>query len=158
MRTNFDFSPFFRSSVGFDRVFDLLENASKLEPSDGWPPYDIIRTGEDSYRIPMAVAGFAEDELTLTYQPNLLVVAGARDDDDHGNFLYHGIADSKFERRFELADFVEVAEARLENGVLTIDLRRELPEEMKPRRIGITMGTQAQPTVKAGQIEHKQVT
>ncbi|HVW93070.1 MAG TPA: Hsp20 family protein [Devosia sp.] len=152
MRTSFDFSPFFRSSVGFDRVFDLLEQAS--DSFDSWPPYDIVRTGEDSYRIAMAVAGFAQDELTLNYQPNLLVVSGAKPEDGKTDYLYRGIAGGKFERRFELADFVEVVGATLDNGVLNIELKRELPEAMKPRKIAISADTapQAQPK----QIEQKQ--
>lgn len=137
MRTELDFSPFFRSSVGFDRIFDLLENAAS-DGVDSWPPYDIVRTGEDTYRIAMAVAGFSRNELTLSYQPNLLVVSGAKPQDDGANYLYRGIARGKFERRFELADFVEVAGAELDNGILTIELKRELPEAMKPRKIAIT--------------------
>jgi molecular chaperone IbpA len=145
MRTNTDLSPFFRSSVGFDRIFDLLENASRVQPIDNWPPYDIERVGSDAYRISMAVAGFAEDELSLTWKPNLLVVSGAKSGKDEADYLHRGIANRAFERRFELADFVEVENARLENGLLTIDLKRELPEEMKPRRIEIgSAGSQPQ--------------
>ena len=152
MRTSFDFTPFFRSSIGFDRLFDLLESGT-AEPFDTWPPYDIVRAGEDSYRISMAVAGFSQDELKLTYQPNLLIVSGLKAGEDKADYLYRGIAGGKFERRFELADFVEVADARLENGVLTIDLKRELPETMKPRKIAIATG--AVPAAEPTQIEHK---
>jgi len=137
MRTAFDFSPLYRSSIGFDRVFDLLENASRTTSADNWPPYDIARTGEDTYRITMAVAGFSQDELSIVYQPNMLVVSGERAAEDNGEYLHRGIAGRPFERRFELADHVKVAGAGLVSGLLTIDLRRELPEEMKPRRIEI---------------------
>ena len=109
MRTPYDFAPLFRSSVGFDRVFDLLENAARVQAVDNWPPYNIERTGEDQYRITMAVAGFAPDELDLTAQPNLLVVSGQkRADGDTQHYLHRGIATRSFQRRFELADHVKV--------------------------------------------------
>jgi molecular chaperone IbpA len=138
MRTAFDFSPLYRSSVGFDRVFDLLENASRTTTTiDNWPPYDIARTGEDDYRITMAVAGFSQDELSMTQEQNMLLVTGAKKDEDRAEYLHRGIAGRAFERRFQLADHVKVTGAGLENGLLTIDLKREIPEEMKPRRIEI---------------------
>ncbi|MGX5828168.1 Hsp20 family protein [Mesorhizobium sp. 43Arga] len=137
MRTAFDFSPLYRSSIGFDRVFDLLENASRTPSVDNWPPYDIARTGEDAYRITMAVAGFAQDELSIIHEPNMLVVCGERVGDENAQYLHRGIAGRPFERRFELADHVKVTAASLVNGMLTVDLQRELPEEMKPRRIEI---------------------
>jgi molecular chaperone IbpA len=140
MRTNLNFSPLFRSTIGFDRVFDLLENASRMQSFDSWPPYDIVRTTEDSYRITMAVAGFSEDELSITHEPNLLVVSGNKPDEDGGDYLHRGIPGRSFERRFELADHVKVTNADLANGLLTISLVRELPEEMKPRRIQIRTG------------------
>lgn len=140
MRTAFDFSPLYRSSIGFDRVFDLLENASRSTSADNWPPYDIARTGDDDYRITMAVAGFSEDELSVTHEPNMLVVAGERSAEDNGDYLHRGIAARPFERRFELADHVKVTGAGLANGLLTIDLKRQIPEEMKPRRIEIGSG------------------
>lgn len=153
MRTIFDFSPLFRSSIGFDRVFDLLENASRLETFDNWPPYDIAKAGDDKYRIVMAVAGFSQDELTISHEANLLVVKGAKsDENDEGQYLHRGIARRSFERRFELADYVKVTGAALQNGLLTIDLMRELPEEMKPRRIEI-QASEALPNPKARQIE-----
>jgi molecular chaperone IbpA len=136
MRTNLNFSPLFRSTIGFDRVFDLLENASRTQSFDSWPPYDIMRTSEDSYRITMAVAGFAESELTITHEPNLLVVTGDKPEQE-GDYLHRGIPGTSFERRFELADHVKVANANLQNGLLTIELVREVPEEMKPRKIAI---------------------
>ena len=140
MRTaTFDFSPLFRSSVGFDRIFDLLERASNIEPIDNWPPYDIVKTGDDSYEVRMAVAGFMPDELDLTYEPNLLVVSGSKAAEDKGDYVHRGIATRSFARRFELADHVEVANASLDNGLLVIRLKREIPEEMKPRKIAVTL-------------------
>lgn len=143
MRTTFDFAPLFRSTVGFDRIFDMLEDASRFTAADSWPPYDIARTGEDDYRITLAVAGFAEDELTIVHEPNLLLVTGQKPGDGAHEYLHRGIAGGSFERRFELADHMQVASARLENGLLTIDLRRELPEAMKPRRIEIARTVEA---------------
>lgn len=138
MNTTIDFRPYYRSSVGFDRLFDLLQNASSIAQSgDNWPRYDIVRLGEDSYSIRMAVAGFSRDELSLSYEPNLLVVRGSKADKDDVEYLHRGLATRSFERKFELADYVEVADAALENGLLTIELKRELPEAMKPRQIPI---------------------
>lgn len=140
MRTTLDFSPLFRTGIGFDRVFDVLESASRIQPVDNWPPYDIVRVGEDAYRIVMAVAGFDRDELTLTDRPNLLVVSGAKreaEPDPDSVYLHKGIAGRTFERRFELADHVKVANASLDKGLLTIDLQREIPEALKPRRVEI---------------------
>lgn len=140
MRTTLDFSPLFRTGIGFDRVFDLLDTASRVQPMKNWPPYDIVRNGEDSYQIVMAVAGFGRDELTLTARPNLLVVSGAKKEAQPGperTYLHKGIAEREFEHRFELADHVKVARASLENGLLAIDLEREIPESLKPRRIEI---------------------
>ena len=136
MRTNLNFSPLFRSTIGFDRVFDLLENASRTQSFESWPPYDIVRTSEDSYRITMAVAGFSDAELSVTHQPNLLIVAGSKPEEE-AEYLHRGIPGTSFERRFELADHVKVANANLQNGLLTITLVREVPEEMKPRKISI---------------------
>ncbi|BCG97781.1 Hsp20 family protein [Mesorhizobium sp. 131-2-1] len=141
MRTNLDFSPFYRSSIGFDRIFNLLENASPPQNADNWPPYDIAKLGEDTYRIVLAVAGFAEDELTITQEPNMLVIEGARTEDDDVQYLHHGLALRPFTRRFELADHVTIVGAKLENGLLIIDLKKEIPEEMKPRRIAINVET-----------------
>jgi molecular chaperone IbpA len=141
MRTNLDFSPFYRSSIGFDRIFNLLENATVPQNADNWPPYDIAKLGEDSYRIVIAVAGFNESELTITHEPNLLVINGAKSENDDVQYLHHGLALRSFARRFELADHVIVEGAKLENGLLIIDLKKELPEEMKPRRITINAET-----------------
>jgi len=139
MRTDFDFAPFYRSSIGFDRVFDLLDNATRVSSIDNFPPYDIAKTGEDSYRIQMAVAGYGQEELSITTQPNLLIVTGEKTADKQGEFLHRGIANRNFTRRFELADHVKVTSANLVNGLLTVELQREIPEAMKPRRI--TIGT-----------------
>ena len=139
MRTTYDFSPLFRSTVGFDRLLDELQSASRASSIDNWPPYDIIKVGEDDYRISMAVAGFSPDDLTITHEHNMLMVVGQKSDVDEeiGQYLHRGIAARNFQRRFELADYVKVVGASLVNGLLTVDLKRELPEEMKPRRIGI---------------------
>jgi molecular chaperone IbpA len=137
MRMSYDFSPLSRSSIGFDRIFDLLENAARVQTSGNWPPYDIEKVGEDRYRITVAVAGFSRDQLSVTLEPNLLVVSGAKPDDESGQYLHRGIAARSFVRRFELADYVKVAGAGLKNGLLTVELVREPPEEMKPRRIEI---------------------
>ncbi|MFG1192673.1 Hsp20 family protein [Xanthobacter flavus] len=138
MSTAFDLSPLYRSSVGFDRILNSLENAGRFATIDAWPPYDIVKTGDDDYRIEMAVAGFTEDELTVTQEQNMLIVAGQKSGEDQsGRYLHRGIAARSFQRRFELADHVKVAGASLVNGLLTISLQREIPEEMKPRRIAI---------------------
>lgn len=137
MRTVFDTAPLYRSSIGFDRFFDLLDNANRVESIDNWPPYDITKTGEDTYRISMAVAGYSRDELSLVQEPNLLTVSGSKASQGDAQYLYHGIAGRSFQRRFELADHVKIVGADLRDGLLHIDLRRELPEEMKPRRIQI---------------------
>jgi molecular chaperone IbpA len=135
MRTAFDFSPLYRSSIGFDRVFNLLENAPQAV--DSWPPYDIERSGENSYRVKIAVAGFSEDDLDISHEPNLLIVSGERKEQDTVEYLHRGLPVRPFTRRFELADHMTVNGASLNNGLLTIDLVREVPEEMKPRRIAI---------------------
>jgi molecular chaperone IbpA len=154
MRTNFDFEPLFRSSIGFDRMLDALESASRLASIDNWPPYDIVKIGENDYRISMAVASFTQDDLTITQEQNMLMVAGQKSDEggENGQYLHRGIATRAFQRRFELADHVKVVGASLVNGLLTIDLKRELPEELKPRRIAIATG-EALPKVEAKQTE-----
>ncbi len=137
MRTTFDFTPLFRSSIGFDRMLNALETASRSETVDNWPPYYIAKTAEDDYRISMAVAGFSQEELTITQEQNMLIVSGQKVGEDRGEYLHRGIAARAFDRRFELADHVRVIGASLVNGLLTIDLKREIPEEMKPRRVDI---------------------
>lgn len=134
----FDFSPLFRSTVGFDRLFDLMD--SYADQSAGYPPYNIERTDENTYRITVAVAGFAEKDLNVEVREGVLTVTGQRDDTPRGDgkaVLYQGIAGRAFERRFQLAEHVEVRSAKLENGLLHIDLERQIPEEKKPRRIEI---------------------
>lgn len=138
MRTMFDLAPLHRSSVGFDRIFDMLENAARVQAADNWPPYDTVKLSEDRYRISMAVAGFRRDELDIAVQPNLLVVTGERrNGEQEGEYLYRGIASRAFSRRFELADHVKVTGANLADGLLTIELERQIPEAMRPRRIAI---------------------
>jgi molecular chaperone IbpA len=148
MRTAFDFSPLYRSSIGFDRVFDLLETASRVTTGDNWPPYDIAKLDDDIYRISMAVAGFDESELSMIQEHNMLMVAGQKSTEENGEYLHRGIAGRAFERRFQLADHVKVTGAALNNGLLTIDLKREIPEEMKPRRIEIS-GSQVVPKIES---------
>ena len=137
MRTEFDFAPLYRSSIGFDRVFNLLNNPQRLQAIDTWPPYDIVKSGDDEYRIVMAVAGFGEGDLDITQERNVLVVKGGKSEEQQGEYLHRGIAGRGFERRFELADHVRVEDATLINGLLTVSLRREIPEAMKPRKIQI---------------------
>ncbi|WP_343315891.1 Hsp20 family protein [Brucella sp. BE17] len=135
-----DFSPLYRSTVGFDRLFTMLDTLASPEGSQAYPPYNIERTAEDTYRITMAVAGFSESELDIEAHRNQLTVKGQKAEDDAsetGEVLYRGIASRAFERRFQLADFVEVAGASLKNGLLHIDLKREIPEQMKPRKIEV---------------------
>jgi molecular chaperone IbpA len=152
MRTTLDLNSLFRSSIGFDRMLNALQAASRVETSDNWPPYDITKTGEDDYRITMAVAGFSQDELTIAQEQNMLLVAGQKGNEDNGQYLHRGIASRAFQRRFELADHVKVTGADLVNGLLTIDLQRDIPEGMKPRRIEIVTA-QALPAAETKQIE-----
>jgi molecular chaperone IbpA len=136
MRT-YDFTPLWRSSIGFDRVFDLLSNPRILEGQTDGPPYDIARTGEDTYRITLALAGFSQDEISIMAQQNLLTVAAQKAEAPRQEFLHQGIAARPFEHRFSLEDHVEVEGASFDNGLLQIDLVRRIPEAMKPRRIAI---------------------
>ncbi|MBN8807507.1 MAG: Hsp20 family protein [Sphingomonas sp.] len=136
----FDLTPYRRSTIGFDRLFDMLE-ASARQSGDNYPPFNLERTAEDQYRITLAVAGFRRDEIEIVAQQNLLTVKGKKDKDaDQSAFLHLGIATRSFERRFELADFIRVDDARLNDGLLTIDLIREVPEAMKPKSIAIKTG------------------
>lgn len=143
MRT-FDYSPFYRATVGFDRVFNLLDSVAGQASSNGYPPYNIEKSGDNDYRIVMAVAGFAEAELNVTQKENELLVAGqtAADAQDDKQYLYRGIAGRNFERRFQLADHVKVVGAKLANGLLTIELQREIPEEKKARAIPVVANAQ----------------
>ncbi len=149
MRTNFDFTPYRRSTVGFDRLFDMLETGLRTDVTDGYPPFDIEKDSEDSYRITLAVAGFRPDEIEIVAQQNQLTVTGKRaEDKDASQYLHRGIAARPFERRFQLADFVEVRSADFENGLLSIALQRVVPEAMKPRKIAIG-GNPAQERIEA---------
>lgn len=146
MRTNMDFSPFYRSSIGFDRIFDLLERTALPQNGDKGPAYDIVKLGEDSYSIVIAVPGYGEDELTITHEPNMLVIDGTKPETEEMQYLHRALALGPFVRRFELADHVNVIGAKLENGLLIVDLTKEIPEEMKPRRIAIAGGATAEPS------------
>ena len=149
----FDFSPLFRSTIGFDRLARLVDSAARVEgAAPSYPPYNIEKTGEDSYRLTMAVAGFSQDELDITVHENTLIVAGkAESRNENGRYLHRGIARRAFERRFSLADHIKIAGASLDNGLLHVDLVREIPETMKPRTIKISGSETAQPQVS----EHK---
>ena len=135
-----DFSPLYRSVVGFDRLADLLDSAA-AETATGYPPYNIERTDENAYRIEMAVAGFRPEELNIEVKENLLTVQGRKAaNDESRRYLHRGLAERNFERRFQLADYVVVTEAKLADGLLSVSLKRELPESLKPRRVEITTG------------------
>ena len=142
MNTVFDFAPLWRPGIGFDHLFDMLGQAATTDHSDNYPPYDIEKTGEDVYRLTLtlALAGWKPDEITLITEPNVLVVAGQKADPENNQYLYRGIPAIAFERRFNLADHVEVSEARLQNGLLIVELVRKVPEEKRPRRIAIGAG------------------
>jgi molecular chaperone IbpA len=143
MRT-IDFSPLYRSVVGFDRLASLLDAAAAQDSATGYPPYNIERTGEDAYRVEIAVAGFRPDELTIEVKENLLTVQGRKAaNDDARKFLHRGLAERNFERRFQLADYVIVNDANLADGLLSISLKRELPEALKPRTIKIGVSNAA---------------
>ena len=131
-----DFSPLYRSAIGFDRLANLIESAAS-NGNAGYPPYNIEQLGDNDYRISMAVAGFTQEELELSFQENLLTVKGNKQADTERHYLYQGIAERGFERRFQLADYVRVKGADLKNGLLHIDLAREVPEAMKPRKLEI---------------------
>ena len=142
MRTAFDFSPLYRSTVGFDRLFDMLDQTARVETAAHWPPYNVEKVGDDHYRITMAVAGFGSDEIEITQTENTLLISGQKQpEQENGQFLHRGIATRAFKQTFNLADYVKVTNAKLENGLLTVDLVREVPEEMKPRRIQIAGGS-----------------
>ncbi|GEP07167.1 Hsp20 family protein [Methylobacterium oxalidis] len=143
MRT-YDVAPLFRSSVGFDRLLDMLTQADRLEPTTTWPPYNIEKVAEDEYRITMAVAGFSPDEIELTQHDTALYVAGQRKGQEgERQYLHRGIAARSFRQTFNLADHVKVTGAELDNGLLTIELKREVPEALKPRRISVGGGQAA---------------
>jgi molecular chaperone IbpA len=150
---NLNLDPFWRSSVGFDRILDLMDESLRLQPENSYPPYNILRTGENSYRVSLAVAGFKPDQISVTVQQNTLVIRGQENQKTEHDYMHRGIAARDFERRFSLADFVEVKEATFEDGLLQIDLVREVPEAMKPKRIEIRSGKALQDN-KAKTIEH----
>jgi molecular chaperone IbpA len=139
MRT-YDFSPLWRSTVGFDRLFDLAEMANRAAGEDHYPPYNIERLGEDRYQISLAVAGFAPDDISITAEQNVVTIEGSKSETAERDFLYRGISNRTFKRQFSLADYVQVKGAAFDNGLLKVELVREIPEAMKPRRIAINGG------------------
>ena len=136
MRT-YDFAPLWRSTVGFDRLFDLAQAAARQAGEDNYPPYNIERLGEDSYQISLAVAGFSPDEISITAEQNVVTIEGNKPEKAEREFLYRGISTRHFKRQFNLADYVQVKDASFDNGLLQIELVREIPEAMKPRKIAI---------------------
>ena len=147
MRTTLDLSPLYRSAIGFDRMASLL-NSAAVENKPSYPPYNVELVEENRYRITMAVAGFAESELEITSEQNTLLIAGRQDAETERQYLYQGIAGRNFERKFQLAEHVRVVDARLENGLLHVELERQIPEAMKPRKINIG-DSQAKPLLDA---------
>lgn len=139
MSTVFDFAPLWRSGIGFDHLLDVLGQARNTDETK-YPPYDIERTEEDAYRLTLALAGWTPNEITITSEPNALVISGEKAQPEGKHYLYQGISTVSFERRFNLADYVRVREARMANGLLTVDLVREVPEALRPRQIQITAG------------------
>ena len=144
MRSAFDFTPFRRSAVGFDRLFDMLETSAASGNGENYPPFDLIKVDDNKYRIEVAVAGFRRDEIEITAHQNVLIVRGQKGEDTAANYIHRGIATRSFERRFALADHINVTGADLHDGMLSLDLVREIPEAMKPRKIAIG-DTAAQP-------------
>jgi len=140
MRSAFDFAPYRRSTVGFDRLFDMLENSSLAQGGENYPPFDLIKLGDNDFRIELAVAGFKPDELDITAQESVLIVSGRKKDESDeqaSNYIYRGIATRSFERRFALADHIQVRGADMKDGLLSIELVREIPDAMKPKKISI---------------------
>jgi molecular chaperone IbpA len=146
---NLDLNSLWRSSVGFDRLFDLIDESARWVGDDNYPPYNIERTDEDHYQISLALAGFSPEEVTITAEQNVLTVEGRKAENGEHQYLYQGISARPFRRVFNLADYVQVKGASFEGGLLKIELVREVPEAMKPRRIAINAGNENQ------QIEHK---
>jgi molecular chaperone IbpA len=147
MRSAFDFAPYRRSSVGFDRLFDMLENSSFEGAQENYPPFDLIKDGDNQYRIELAVAGFKPDEIDITAQQNVLIVSGRKTEESGqkgADYVYRGIANRSFERRFALADHIQVRGADMKDGLLSIELVREIPEAMKPKKISIGSNADAQ--------------
>lgn len=137
MRTAFDFAPFRRSTIGFDRLFDLLENDNTGMAGENYPPFDLVKVDDNHYRIDLAVVGFQADEVDITAQQNQLVVTGKKRDDNGSEYIHRGIATRSFERRFGLADHIQVTGADMKDGLLSVELVREVPDAMKPRKIAI---------------------
>ncbi|OEF26085.1 Hsp20 family protein [Vibrio rumoiensis] len=134
---NVDFSPLYRNAIGFDRLLNLMETNNAKNTSGGYPPYNIEKKDDNHFRITMAVAGFSEEHLDITQHENMLIVRGERKPEEGKNYVYQGIAERDFERKFQLADYVKVLGADMENGLLHVDLEREIPEAMQPRKIAI---------------------
>ena len=152
--TTQDHSPLYRTLVGFDRISNLMDQAMRLDGASGYPPFNIEQVSDDEFRIELAVAGFTEDDLDIEYKQNVLIVVGRKQPvEEARRFLHRGIAERAFERRFGLADYVRVAGAQLQNGLLTIELVRELPEAMKPRRVAIGKGAETPRKPKTVDIE-----
>lgn len=154
MRSTFDFAPFRRSTVGFDRLFDMLEHNGPGNGGESYPPFDLIKTGENDYRIELAVAGFKPDEIDITAQQNVLIVGGKKSEeseDEGSDYIYRGIATRSFERRFALADHIQVKTADMKDGLLSIELVREIPEAMKPRKIDIGSSRRKERTAIGGE-------
>ena len=157
MRT-LNLDPFWRTSIGFDRLFDLVDESLRYQPEDNYPPCNITRTGENTYRISLAVAGFKPEQIGVTVNQNVLIVTGNADEKQgEGEYLYRGIAGRSFERRFNLADYIVVKGASLDEGLLQIELELELPEAMKPRRIDIKTGKSVGQVDQVRTIEHSKV-
>jgi molecular chaperone IbpA len=156
MRSAFDFAPYRRSTIGFDRLFDLLENSSLSQGAENYPPFDLIKLDDNRYRINLAVAGFTRHEIDITAQQNQLVVTGRKGDDDKVDYIHRGIANRQFERRFGLADFIKVTDADMRDGLLSIDLVREIPEAMRPRKISIGGAQPKQEQIEATAAEAKE--
>ncbi len=148
--TDFDLSPFWRSTIGFDRLFDHLGSSPTFRAQENYPPYDILRTGENTYRISLAVAGFKPSELAITAEQEMLTVEGRKTEKETSGYLYQGISSRSFRRQFNLADHVQVKSASVEDGLLQIELVREIPEAMKPRRIDIASGDRREDDKKIG--------
>jgi molecular chaperone IbpA len=147
MRTTFDFAPLWRSTIGFDHLAGLVDSALRQASDDNYPPYNIERSGEDHYRITLAVAGFGADDITVTAEQNALTIEGRKPEKPASEYLFQGIAARPFRRVFNLADYVQVKEAAFRDGLLIIDLVREVPEAMKPRRIQIAGATGSSPQI-----------
>ena len=157
MRT-LNLDPFWRTTIGFDRLFDMMDESLRFEPQDNYPPCNIVRTSEDNFRISLAVAGFKPEQISLIVHQNMLTISGrVNEKQDQSEYLYRGIAARPFERRFSLADFVEVKHASFEDGLLQIELERKVPESMKPRKIEINVGNAHGTTDKVKTIHHAKI-